>query len=220
MFRETAASRIRDTSSARPARRGALSLARRARLPEQFRTHAALGHAAVSRRARRSAPVAKPPSGGSVSSGQDARGHRLHVAPAGFNPAVESLFPSAPNGLLLLPFQFTPISDCSLSKCVLSQTQMPQRQQPVIRVFAIQRIILPRPIERPLRIPQRVDEIEAGLLHFREIHMHPGQRVQRGGCREQIGQRRLRRREKSALGPAAREEPIPQLRGNGLTQLS
>src|SRR5258708_6496553 len=87
---------------------------------------------------------------------------------------------------------------------------MPQRQQSVVRVFAIQRIILPVAAESALAAPEGVHEVEGFFFDRLDVGLHAGQGVQGGGGRKQVGDRGGGGGEETALGMRSGKKPVGQ----------
>ena len=86
---------------------------------------------------------------------------------------------------------------------------MAEGQQAVVGVFAVQLVVAPVAVERAAIGPKAIDKIETRLGDLIHVGVHPGQRVQRGGGREQIGQRRIGKWQKSHLPPRIAPTTIP-----------
>jgi len=86
---------------------------------------------------------------------------------------------------------------------------MAEGEQAVEGVFGVEVIVGPMAVEAALGAPEGVDEIEALFARGGgEFALQAGQRVERGGGGEQVGERRFRHGEEAALGMELREEPV------------
>src|SRR6266542_44269 len=91
-----------------------------------------------------------------------------------------------------------------------SKAQVSKRQQGVVGVFTVSGIIRPVSVEAAPVRPESIDEVETGLPQVSERRVQARQGMKRRGCREQIGNRRLRRGKESTLGAAPGKKPLPE----------
>jgi hypothetical protein len=97
---------------------------------------------------------------------------------------------------------------------------MSEREQPIVRVLAIQDVVVPVAVEAAAVGPQGIDEIEARLLECRDVGVEPDQRVDRRGGREQVGDRRPGERTEAALRMRLRQQPRREGVGDRLAELA
>src|SRR5438874_15840 len=81
-------------------------------------------------------------------------------------------------------------------------------------------IVAPVAVERTLVGPERIDEIEALFFYRRKRDFESGQRMQRGGGGEQVGEWGVWRGEKAALGMSPSEQPGADARADRLAEIS
>src|SRR5688572_26749809 len=96
---------------------------------------------------------------------------------------------------------------------------MSDGEQAVVGVLAVEVVVRPAAKETSAVGPERVNEIETSLRESFERHLQAGQRVERGGGREQIGYGGVRRGQKAAARMTAIEQPHAKVRLDGRVQL-
>ena len=102
-----------------------------------------------------------------------------------------------------------------------SQAQVSQGEEGVPGVFAVGGVVGPVSVEGSAAGPEGVQEIQGGLLEVLEGDLCPGQGVQGGGGRQQVGDRGALARTKAALRAGLSQKPVGasgQGRGSKLSE--